>query len=246
MSLSSINSVEKRVTDVVSDIDATEWTRQYWEQGEFLALERLMPTSLVEEFMQEVDGVRPKINRNFIPKHKKGGSVSYYLLQESAPAIMALYRHSDWIGMLSQIAGAPLLLCPDEDPHACALYFYTEPGDHIGYHYDTSYYKGARYTLLIGLHDQSSSQLVCQLHTKDADREVQELSLATQPGTFIFFNGDKLYHAVTPLAEGEERIVLTMQYVTDPAMGLGHRWFSNMKDAVGYFGWSALFRRPTR
>jgi len=62
----------------------------------------------------------------------------------------------------------------------------------------------------------------------------------------IFFNGDKLYHAVSPIAEGEMRIVLTLQYVTDPAMSFTHRWFSNMKDAVGYFGWSALFRRPTR
>ncbi|MDH3771662.1 MAG: 2OG-Fe(II) oxygenase, partial [Nitrospirota bacterium] len=99
---------------------------------------------------------------------------------------------------------------------------------------------------LIGLRDQSSSQLLCRLHTKEPDREVEELSLATEPGTFIFFNGDKLHHAVSPIAKGEERIVLTLQYVTDPAMSFTHRWFSNMKDAVGYFGWSALFRRPTR
>lgn len=79
--------------------------------------------------------------------------------------------------------------------------------------------------MLIGLRDQSSSQLLCRLHTKEPDREVQELSLATEPGTFIFFNGDKLYHAVSPLAEGEERIVLTMQYVTNPAMGMAHRCF---------------------
>ncbi|MEX0830497.1 MAG: hypothetical protein WD032_09665 [Nitrospirales bacterium] len=154
-------------------------------------MKRLLPQSLVEEFMREVDGVRQKINRNFIPKHKKCGSVSYYLLQESAPAILAFYQHQAWINLLSRIAGVPLLLCPDVDPHACALYFYTEPGDHIGYHYDTSYDKGARYTVLIGLRDQSSSQLLCRLHTKETGREVQELSLATEPGTFIFFNGDK-------------------------------------------------------
>ena len=245
MALISSHNVDQQVTDTLSLGKVAEWTRQYWEQGEFLALERLMPMSLVDEFMQEVEGVRPKINRNFIPKHKKGGSVSYYLLQEYAPTILALYRNQAWIKMLSQISGVPLLLCPDEDPHACALYFYTEPGDHIGYHYDTSYYKGARYTVLIGLHDQSSSQLLCRLHTKDANQEVEELSLATEPGTFIFFNGDKLHHAVSPLAESEERIVLTLQYVTDPTMSFTHRWFSNMKDAVGYFGWSALFRRPT-
>ncbi len=246
MSSTSINSIDQQVSDIVSGVDIDDWTRQYWELGEFLALERLMPKSLIDEFMGEVDGIRPKINRNFIPKHKKGGSVSYYLLQESAPAILALYRHPGWVHVLSQLAGVPLLLCPDEDPHACALYFYTEPGDHIGYHYDTSYYKGARYTVLIGLRDQSSSQLLCRLHTKESGREVQELSLATEPGTFIFFNGDKVHHAVSPLAEGEERIVLTLQYVTNPTMSVAHRWFSNMKDAVGYFGWSALFRRSTQ
>ena len=246
MSQSMMNTIDQQVTDTMSKGNIDEWSRQYWEQGEFLALERLLPQSLIEQLMREVEDVRPKINRNFIPKHKKGGSVSYYLLQESAPAMLELYQHQGLIDVLSQLAGVPLLLCPDEDPHACALYFYTEPGDHIGYHYDTSYYKGARYTVLIGLRDQSSSQLLCRLHTKDADREVQELSLATEPGTFIYFNGDKLHHAVSPLAEGEERIVLTLQYVTDPAMSFTHRWFSNMKDAVGYFGWSALFRRPNR
>lgn len=246
MSHTTMNAVDRQVTDLISSGNVEEWTRQYWAQGEFLALERLMKPSLIAELMQEVDRVRPKINRNFIPKHKKGGSVSYYLLQESAPEILAFYQHPEWIKMLSRIVGAPLLLCPDHDPHACALYFYTEPGDHIGYHYDTSYYKGARYTVLIGLRDQSSSRLVCRLHTKDSGQAVQELSLATEPGTFILFNGDKLHHAVTPLAKGEERIVLTLQYVTDPGMSFTHRWFSNMKDAVGYFGWSALFRRPTR
>ena len=246
MSLASVKSVDQQVTDLVSGVNRDEWSRLYWEQGEFLAWECLMPKSLIEEFMGEVDGVRQKINRNFIPKHKKGGSVSYYLLQESAPAILSLYRNAEWMRLLSHIVGVPLLLCPNEDPHACALYFYTEPGDHIGYHYDTSYYKGARYTVLIGLRDQSSSQLLCRLHTKESGREEEELSMATKPGTFILFNGDKLYHAVSPLAEGEERIVLTLQYVTDPAMSFTHRWFSNMKDAVGYFGWPALFRRPTR
>jgi hypothetical protein len=181
-----MNTIDQQVTDIMSEVNLDEWSRQYWEQGEFLSLERLMSKSLVEEFMREVDGVRPKINRNFIPKHKKGGSVSYYLLQESAPAMLALYQHQGWINVLSQIAGVPLLLCPDEDPHGCALYFYTEPGDHIGYHYDTSYYKGARYTVLIGLRDESTSQLLCQLHTKDPGQTVQELSLATEPGTFIF------------------------------------------------------------
>jgi len=243
---SAVHAIDQQLTETLQTLKIEDITRQYWEQGEFLVLEHLMPSQLVQEFMLEVEGLRSQINRNFIPGHKKGGSVSFYLLQKSAPAILAFYHHQGWINLLSQIAGVPLLLCPEEDPHSCALYFYTEPGDHIGYHYDTSYYKGQRFTVLLGLRDQSSSRLVCRLHTKEPGREVKEMSLRTDPGTYIFFNGDKLHHAVTPLAVGEERIVLTLQYVTNPSMSMALRWFSNMKDAVGYFGWSALFRRPTR
>jgi len=243
---SGVQAIDQQLTETLQSLKVEKMKRQYWEQGEFLALEHLMPSQLVRQFMEEVDGLRSQINRNFIPGHKKGGSISFYLLQKSAPAILAFYHHEGWMNLLSQVAGKRLLLCPEEDPHSCALYFYTEAGDHIGYHYDTSYYKGERFTVLLGLRDQSSSRLVCRLHTKEPGRQVKELSLATDPGTFIFFNGDKLHHAVTPLGEGEERIVLTLQYVTNPSMGTAQRWFSNMKDAVGYFGWSALFRKPTR
>ncbi len=240
------SGIDEQLTEALQVLNVKEMIRQYWEQGEFLAFDHLMPLPLVEQFIKEVEGLRLHINRNFIPRHKKGGSVSFFLLQKSAPSILALYHHSGWISMLSEIAGVPLLLCPENDPHSCALYFYTEPGDHIGYHYDTSYYKGSRFTVLLGLRDESSSRLVCRLHTKDPGREVKEMSLMTGPGTYIFFNGDKLHHAVTPLGAGEERIVLTLQYVTDPSMGMAQRWISNMKDAVGYFGWSALFRHPRR
>ena len=44
------------------------------------------------------------------------------------------------------------------------------------------------------------------------------------------------------LAEFERILV----HVCESAMSVTHRWFLNMKDAVGYFGWAALFRRPTR
>ncbi len=48
------------------------------------------------------------------------------------------------------LTGERLQLSPPDDPHAYALYFYTRAGDHIGWHYDTSYYAGRRYTLLLG------------------------------------------------------------------------------------------------
>jgi hypothetical protein len=85
-------------------------------------------------------------------------------------------------------------------------------------------------------------QLVCQFYKDDPTRERQNLQLATDLGTMVIFNGDKLWHAVTPLEPEAERIMLSMQYVTSPTMGAFQRCLSNLKDAIAYFGVSALAR----
>ena len=140
------------------------------------------------------------LNRNYIPGHKKGGSVSYYAVKEQAPPFIELYRSEALRAMLNRLTKVNLLLCPDNDPHSCALYYYTEAGDHIGYHYDTSYYKGARYTILMGLLDQSKQcRLVCDLFKDVPGKQPVHRELATAPGDLVIFNGDKLWHAVTPL-----------------------------------------------
>jgi len=238
-----LDSVTQELNNAIARYPDESIVKTYLDQGEFFSIDQFLPQEVIEQFMTEVETVRPRLNRNYVPTHKKGGSVSHYLLRQSAPSIVAFYRSPAFIEWLSRIAGVPLQICPDEDPHACALYFYTEAGDHIGWHYDTSYYNGARYTVLLGLVDRSTSRLKCRLHTKEPGRDVQELSLSTGPGLLLFFNGDKLHHTVTPLGEGEERIVLTLEYVTDPTMSTAKRWYSNLKDAFGYFGLPALFRQ---
>jgi hypothetical protein len=239
-------SVAETVAQALAGVSVDDVRRRYWEQNEFVYLERWLPAPLVDRMVAEVNRVRPSINRNYIPRHKKGGSVSFYTLVEQAPTIVALYRAPAFIEFLAGLTGQRLQACPPSDPHSCALYYYTEPGDHIGFHFDTSYYRGARYTVLVGLVERSSSRLVCQLYKNEPSRAPVEVKLATHPGTFIFFNGDKLWHSITPLGEGEERVSLTLEYVTDPSMNPVKRLFSNLKDAVAYFGFRAVFRPPAR
>ena len=131
--------------------------------------------------------------------------------------------------------------CPTNDPHRCAFYAYTEEGDHMGFHYDTSYYKDRRWTLLVGFRDDSSSRLLCHLHTKQAGHEIEKLELRMTPGMLVLFNGDKVYHSVTPVKAGETRYVVSMQFVTSGEMNPFMRFISNMKDAVGYFGLRGVF-----
>jgi len=245
----TLTSVAETVARALAGVDTTAIRRTYWEQNEFISLERWLPAPLIADMVAEVERVRPAINRNFIPRHKKGGSVSFYTLLEQAPTIVALYRAPAFIAFLTALTGRPLQACPPGDPHSCALYFYTEPGDHIGFHFDTSYYKGSRYTVLVGLIERSSSRLVCQLYKNVPGRAVEERALTTHPGTFIFFNGDKLWHSITPLGADEERVSLTLEYVTDPSMSPLKRFVSNMKDAIAYFGFRRVFldsRKATR
>ena len=215
-----------------------------WEQNECVVLERVLPDEVLASYLlPETEQLRAEMHRNYLPGHKKGGSVSYYTLVEKAPALLTLYRHPTVIDFLSRLVGAPAMPCPDDDPHACALYFYTERSDHIGFHYDTSYYQGARYTMLMSLVQRSQHcQLVGQLYKGDPTQQPRDLQLATPPGTMVLFNGDKLWHAVTPLERGAERTMLSMEYVTNPHMAPLKRFISSMKDAVAYFGVSALWR----
>ena len=87
---------------------------------------------------------------------------------------------------------------------------------------------------------------MCQLYRDVPGRSPVDLSLKTDPGTVVLFNGDKLWHAITPLGEGEERVSLTLEYVTDPSMSPLRRVVSNLKDAFAYFGLRTVFLGPRR
>jgi hypothetical protein len=190
-----------------------------------------------------VNTVEPQVNRNYLPGHKQGGSVSRHTLDQLAPFVAELYESPVLTGLLEKVAGEKLQLSPPDDPHAYALYFYTKPGDHIGWHYDTSYYAGRRYTLLLGVLDHSSCRLDYELHTREPGATVVPGSVQIPPGGLVFFDGDKLRHRITPLGENEKRVSLTFEYVTDQHMHPLWRLISNFKDAVAYFGLRQVFRR---
>src|SRR5574338_1329981 len=240
-----VSNVGEAVDQAVAALDFGSLHQEYWEQNEFLVIKQFLPRAFVEDmFVPQAQGMKAELNRNYIPGHKKGASVSYYTVQEKAPRFLDLYRSESFRQFLNRLVDAKLMYCPDNDPHSCALYYYTEPGDHIGFHYDTSYYKGARYTILMGLLDRSKQcRLVCDLFKDVPGKQPIHRELATAPGDLVIFNGDKLWHAVTPLGEQEERIVLTMEYVTNPDMGPFKRLYSNLKDSFAYFGLRSVFKR---
>lgn len=240
----STAGIESHLVEAVARVDQPFIHQSYWEQNEFVLLKQFIPPTVIERCLREVEQLNGEVHRNYVPGHKQGGSVSFYSIREKAPDILALYRSVALRVFFSRIVDAPLELCPENDPHSCALYYYTKPGDHIGFHYDTSYYEGARYTILVGLVEQSEHcRLVARVRKGAALNEISETRISMGTGTMVVFNGDKLWHAVTPLGAREQRIVLTLQYVTDQRMGPMKKMFSNMKDAFAYFSPAALMHR---
>jgi hypothetical protein len=57
-------------------------------------------SAVVNLLLREVDVLASDVNRNYVPGHKNGGSVSFYALLNQAPAILSLPVH------LFQVGGA--------------------------------------------------------------------------------------------------------------------------------------------
>ncbi len=234
-------TMEERLTATIGRLDRARMRDEFLSQGGFVARPGCLPQSVLAGLLDALPGLRGHVHRSHIPGHKRGGSIGCHVLQRLAPVMGLFYRSGALRDLLSHLSGQALHYCPAEDPHAFALYYYTEPGDHIGYHYDRSYYRGARYTVLLGLVDRSGCRLEYQLHRKAPRRATRFGSLALAPGTLVVFDGDSVYHRVTPLGRDQQRIVLSCEYVSDRRMHPLSRFVSQMKDALAYFGLRQVF-----
>jgi hypothetical protein len=209
---------------------------RYFTQGELVVLPGLLPAAFVAALVREAEAIADARVRKHVPGIKRSASVSWRTLRARAPIISALYRSSRFVDFVERVVDARLMSAPDTDPHACALYHYDRAGDRVGFHYDTSFYRGVRYTVLVGLVNDSRSKLVCELHRREPQRRRRRLEISTDPGTVVIFHGDKLWHAVSALGPNERRTVLTLQYVTDRRMSLLGQIASFLKDSFAYFG----------
>jgi hypothetical protein len=155
--------------------------------------------------------------------------------------MLAFYRSPAFMELVSSLVGRPMFHCPEDDPHACALFLYDKPGDRVGFHYDSCHYKkGMVYTVLVGLVSRSQSRLCCQLYKERKDREIVELKLETRPGSLVIFNGCSVYHGTTPLGPGEERVVFSMEFLLNQYMHPVRRLIANIDHAIRYFGASGV------
>ncbi|MFI5012773.1 MAG: phytanoyl-CoA dioxygenase family protein [Hyphomicrobiales bacterium] len=178
--------------------------------------------------------------RSFVPTHKKGGTVAYETLIATAPAIVALYHSPELQEFVSRLVGTQVQPTPINDQSSLSVLFYNKPGDHIGWHYDHNFYRGRHFTLLIAIDNQGRAEGALSHAVLMARIKGQEARIGTAPNTVVVFEGALVNHKVTPILEGERRLMLSMTYCTDQRaywwQGLSRR----LKDTA-FYGIRALW-----
>jgi len=207
----------------------------------FVRVEEILDANSLERLRLEAAENRPRVERSFVPRHKKGGTLSYEAIYRHAPRALAVYHSDELRRFLSEVVGEgeEVFRTPDSDQSSCSVLYYTEAGDHIGWHYDHNFYRGRHFTVLIPLVNRSAlgglsaSRLLRKTRTGEAEIDTSENSC-------VVFEGAKVRHCATPAAAGDLRIVLSMTYCTDPRIRPVQELARRIKDTA-FFGIRALW-----
>jgi hypothetical protein len=202
-------------------------------------VENVLPDETFRNIAAEIERL-VDTERSYLPTHKKGGTVAYDTLTEKAPAVVALYRSPRLQALISDIVGARVQPTPLHDQSSLSVLFYEKPGDHIGWHYDHNFYKGRHFTVLIPIVNRNADDTGLSAARLLAKRGDGEQAISTPPNKLIVFEGAKVLHKVTPIAEGERRVVLSMTYCTDPRNSMVQGIARRIKDTA-FFGIRALW-----
>jgi hypothetical protein len=206
----------------------------------FLRVEEVLDRPTLEALREEALAIQGQAERSYIPGHKQGGTLAYEQIHRLAPGCLALYHAPALRQWLSQGIGAQVQPTADHDQSSCSLLYYTRPGDHIGWHFDHNFYRGRHFTVLVALENRgaeggiSASRLQRRLPGGEAQ------TCDTGENVLAVFEGKEVLHRVTPLGEGERRILLSMTFGTDPRVPIVKEWARRIKDTA-FFGLRALW-----
>jgi hypothetical protein len=236
--------LEETFRRAIAGLDVEALAQQFQAQNEFIFIERFLPPATIAEMTAQARALIPRAHRTVVPWVRKAETVGQVPIARGAPLLHALYRSPSFLAFAARLCGFPLVVKHERDAHAAALYIYRRPGDHVGWHYDDCGCTDmASYTGTVGLINDSQSVVHFRLFRNHPTEKPRDLFLPALPGSLAFFCGSKVYHRVTPLKPGEERVVYSFAHVTAGKRLTGlRRLKENFWDALLYFGPKAIFQ----
>ena len=212
---------------------------QAFADAHIVRIGQLLDTSALANLQAECLASHNHAERSYIPKHKKGGTLSYEAIHRLAPACLALYHSTAMRALMSRVIGTPVQATADHDQSSCSLLYYDQAGDHIGWHYDYNFYRGRHFTVLVSLINRSDQGGLSKGRLqRKSDGEIHDLE--TDENTLVLFEGAKVFHRATAIGPGEQRIMLSMTFCTEPHIHPLKELMRRIKDTA-YYGPRVLF-----
>lgn len=202
-------------------------------------MDNILPVQDFARLVGEVEDL-VETERSYLPAHKKGGTVAYETLERQAPSLVEIYRSTELQRLISDIVGLTVGPTPLHDQSSCSVLFYEKPGDHIGWHYDHNFYRGRHFTVLVPMVNRGRTTNGLSQARLMARRKGREQIIATPPNSMIVFEGAQVRHKVTPIGEGERRVIWSMTYCSDARNSALQGVARRVKDTA-FFGLRALW-----
>lgn len=183
--------------------------------------------SVNKEIIKQVDLVSGK--KVVIPGWKAGRTISTSDVKKDIPILFDWYVNLE--DEISDVIGERVYITSDTLPTTCSVLIYEDDGDFINWHYDVNYFNGRFFTLLVPCTITDS----CTEYTY-YDKDNNKQSIKDKMGKSILFEGDKVFHMATEFCnKGEKRVMVSMQFSTNPTIEWYNRALMRIKD-IAYIG----------
>ena len=193
-----------------------------------------LPNNLKDDInsIQKNKNIQKRVEIKFYPEmilncavpNKSGITISTQNIQKLSPNLIKYYQY-DLCDIITKKLDLKLYPSDLRFPTSCAILIYEKEGDWINWHYDHNYYNGRFFTVLIPI----TNEITCtEFQLLDDNGKTKSINLTN--GNCICFEGNYLYHSASKLCDGQRRVILSCQYVTDNNMNLLNKMRINIKD----------------
>jgi hypothetical protein len=213
--------------------------REGFAQDRIARVEGFLAPESLEALRAECEANEALAERSYIPRHKRGGTLSYEALHRHAPACLGFYHSAGLRKWLSEVLGEPLVPTADHDQSSCSILYYDQAGDHINWHYDYNFYRGRHFTVLLSLSNRSANGGVSAGRLMQRGKGGEDSEWDTSENVLVMFEGARVFHRASPIAEGDKRVMLSMTFSTDPRIHWVKELARRIKDTA-YYGPRAL------
>lgn len=141
------------------------------------------------------------INQNIFSQGKK---LAYNEIKKLAPTLVEQIESEKFRKIISNSLGEEVYLSNKNDSDRLFTKFYFNQNDNIGWHYDTNFSGGRRYTINIPLYIEKCN--TCRLQYKNSKGKT--INVNDKLNELYIYEGDKIFHRVTNQTKNCKRLVI--------------------------------------